>query len=319
MLTKFLDKIIDVLDQGIIVLDRDLRIVQWNRWMAENSRLSGDKVIGRIITEVFPGLEAKGFRWKAENVFKIGTFAFFSQKIHQYLFPLSLTTHLLSDFEFMQQNVTIAPIKNAEGKIELLCVSVVDNTDSVVYRKMLEDSSRQLKEMSRTDYLTGLPNRRHLIESLDDEIARHKRQNLAFAVSILDVDFFKKFNDSHGHLCGDQILVQLGRLFKEKLRRYDFIARYGGEEFASILPNTPEKNAFTVMERLRKATESNAFSYDGKELHVTISVGIACAGESDLESLNSDILLKMADEALYKAKNQGRNQTVLYSDKDRVV
>jgi diguanylate cyclase (GGDEF)-like protein len=243
----------------------------------------------------------------------MGTFAFFSQKLHHYLFPFPVTTHLMSDFEHMQQNVTIAPIKNKEGAVEFICVSIVDNTDSVVYRKMLEESTKQLKEMSRTDYLTGLPNRRHLIESLEDELARHKRQNQDFAVSILDVDFFKKFNDSHGHLCGDQILVQLGRLFKAKLRRYDFIARYGGEEFSSILPNTPEINAIKVMERLRKATADNIFTYDGKELHVTISIGVVSASKSSLESLNSDILLKMADEALYKAKNRGRNQTVLYT------
>lgn len=316
---SFFDSIINVLDQGIIILDRDLRVVQWNRWIAENSRLPEDEVKGRAITDIFPGLEAKGFRWKAENVFKLGTFSFFSQKLHQYLFPLPLTTHLLSDFEFMQQNVMIAPIKNEEGKVEFICISIVDNTDSVVYRKMLEESTRQLEEMSRTDYLTGLPNRRHLIETLDDEISRHKRQNLPFAVSILDVDFFKKFNDSHGHLCGDQILIQLGRLFKKKLRRYDFIARYGGEEFSAILPNTPGENALTVMERLRKATAAHVFTYEGEDMGVTISIGIAFAGETKLESLNSDILLKMADEALYKAKSQGRDQSVLYSNNAHVV
>jgi diguanylate cyclase (GGDEF)-like protein len=307
------DKIIDILDMGVVVLDRELKVVLWNRWMAENSRFPQEEVKGRKIMEIFPGLEEKGFRWKAENVFKMGTFAFFSQKLHQYLFPFPLTSHLLTDFEYMQQNITIAPIRNNEGKVELICLSLIDNTDSVMYRKRLEESTRQLKEMSRTDYLTGLPNRRHLIENLENELSRHKRQELPFSISILDVDFFKQFNDTHGHLCGDQILIQLGQLFKQKLRRYDFVGRYGGEEFSSILPNTDGKTAFDVMERLRKATESHVFTYGEKELKVTISVGIAHADKSKLESLNFDILLKRADEALYQAKEQGRNQSVLYS------
>ncbi|MFC1885061.1 diguanylate cyclase [Thermodesulfobacteriota bacterium] len=307
------DKIVDILDMGVVVLDRELKVVLWNRWMAENSRFPQEEVKGRKIMEIFPGLEEKGFRWKAENVFKIGTFAFFSQKLHQYLFPFPLTSHLLTDFEYMQQNITIAPIHNNEGKVELICLSLIDNTDSVMYRKRLEESTRQLKEMSRTDYLTGLPNRRHLIENLQNELSRHKRQNLPFSISILDVDFFKQFNDTHGHLCGDQILIQLGQLFKQSLRRYDFIGRYGGEEFSSILPNTDGKTAFDVMERLRKTTESHVFTYNEKELKVTISVGIAHADKTKLESLNSDILLKRADEALYQAKEQGRNQSVLHS------
>lgn len=306
------NKIIDILDMGVVVLDRELKVVLWNRWMAENSRFPQEEVKGRKITDIFPGLEEKGFRWKAENVFKMGTFAFFSQKLHQYLFPFPVTSHLLTDFEYMQQNITIAPIHNNEGKVEFICLSLIDNTDSVMYRKRLEESTRQLEEMSRTDYLTGLPNRRHLIENLENELSRHKRQDMPFSISILDVDFFKQFNDTHGHLCGDQVLIQLGQLFKQSLRRYDFIGRYGGEEFSSILPNTTGKIAFDVMERLRKATESHLFTYGEKKLKVTISIGIAHADTSKMESLNSDILLKQADQALYLAKEKDRNRTVLY-------
>ena len=105
----------------------------------------------------------------------------------------------------------------------------------------------------------------------------------------------------------------MGQMFKQSLRRYDFTGRYGGEEFSSILPNTDGKTAFDVMERLRKTTESHVFTYGEKELKVTISVGIAHADKSKLGSLDSDILLKRADEALYLAKEKGRNQTVLYS------
>ena len=299
-------QIMESLNLGVLVLDRDLRIVFWNRWLEEHSRLGSAEVIGRDITGLYPDLEQKGFRWKAENVFKLGTFAFFSQQIHGHLIPLPLTRYLTSSFEYMQQNATLSPVRNADGNVAFLCVTIEECTDAVRYRERLERAKRELETMSLTDSLTELPNRRHLMETLQREVSQHNRLKRPLSVSILDVDHFKAVNDTHGHLCGDRVLAQLGAVLRERLRTYDFIARYGGEEFCAVLPNTRLEEAFLVMERLRTAVQTCPFAYDGKALHLTVSVGIASNETPPAPDL--DVLLLRADEALYRAKIGGRNR-----------
>jgi len=309
-------QIMQSLNLGIVVLDRDLRIVFWNRWLEEHSRLECAQVIGRDITKLFPELEQKGFRWKAENVFKLGTYAFFSQQIHGHLIPLPLTRYLTSSFDYMQQNVTLSPVRNADGNVAFLCAMIEECTDAVLYREQLEQAKRELETMSLTDPLTELPNRRHLMETLQREVSQHNRLKRPLSVAILDVDHFKAVNDTHGHLCGDRVLAQLGLLLRERLRTYDFIARYGGEEFCAVLPNTRLEEAFLVMERLRSAIQACSFAFDGKALHLTVSIGIASNEIASVPDL--DVLLLRADEVLYRAKVGGRNRTEVVSCEEKV-
>lgn len=300
-------QIMQSLNLGIVVLDRDLRIVFWNRWLEEHSRMGSAEAIGLDITELFPDLEQKGFRWKVKNVFKLGTFAFFSQQVHGHLLPLPLTRYLTSSFDYMQQNATLSPVRNAEGKVAFVCVTIEECTDAVLYREQLERAKHELETRSLTDPLTELPNRRYLMEELQREVAQHNRLNRPLSLAILDVDHFKTVNDTHGHLCGDRVLTQLGAVLREQLRAYDVIARYGGEEFCAVLPNTRMEEALLVMERLRTAVQSYPFAYDGKTLHLTVSLGIA--SNEILPEPDLDALLLRADEALYRAKLGGRNRT----------
>jgi diguanylate cyclase (GGDEF)-like protein len=302
-------QIIQSLNLGIIILDRDLRIVFWNRWMEEHSRMRSPDVVGRGIMELFPGLKNKGFQWKSQNVFKLGNYAFFSQQLHSHLVPLPLSRYLSSEFEQMQQNAALSPLRNDDGEVQYLCVTIEDATDAVLYREKLERAKQELETMSLTDPLTGLPNRRHLMETLEKEIARHGRGERTLSVAILDIDHFKAVNDTRGHLCGDHVLAHLGLAFRERLRTYDFVARYGGEEFCVVLANTPPEEAFLVMERLRENVASTPFLFEGKAVRLTLSVGLA---SSDGEGgFTLDSLLSRADEALYRAKAEGRNLTVL--------
>lgn len=300
-------QIMQSLNLGIVVLDRDLRIVFWNRWLEEHSRQGSAEVIGRDITDLFPGLVQKGFRWKAENVFKLGTFAFFAQQLHGHLIPLPLARYLTSSFEYMQQNVTLSPVRNSDGDIAFLCVAIEECTDAVLYRERLERAKRELETMSLTDSLTELPNRRHLMETLEKEVSHHNRLKHPLSVAILDVDHFKTVNDTHGHLCGDRVLTQLSAVLREQLRTYDFVARHGGEEFCAVLSNTRLEEALLVMERLRTAVQECPFSFDGETLHLTVSIGIASNETSPTPGL--DDLLLLADEALYRAKIGGRNRS----------
>ncbi|MBI4799913.1 MAG: diguanylate cyclase [Desulfarculus sp.] len=304
------EQILDALTQGLIVLDRELRVLLWNRWMEQHSRLERERVLGRVITEIYPELVKKGFVWKVESVFKLGNYAFFSQRLHRFLFPFPAANYLQNRYEFMQQNAVLAPLRGPEGRVDHVCVSIMDHTDTVMYQERLEESTKRLEQMSQTDHLTQVANRRHLFDRLSQELNLVRRNRQALSLAILDVDHFKKVNDTYGHLCGDQVLVQLAGMLKASLRAYDLVGRYGGEEFCLVLPNTNLEDAVALVERLRCQVAESEFQFGRLRLSITISAGVTCSQDQPPE-VRADTLLSQADEALYRAKTSGRNQTEL--------
>ncbi|MBF0524409.1 MAG: diguanylate cyclase [Deltaproteobacteria bacterium] len=299
-------QIVVTLSQGIIVIDREMRILLWNYWMEAHSRLTREDVLGKKIGDLFPDLEQKGFFWKVRSVFTLGNFAFFSQGLHNYIFPLAATRYLETSFDKMQQNVILAPLRNPDGQVEYICVSIKDDTDAAIYKERLEQSKQKLEIMSRTDPLTGLVNRRYLFERLQEEVSRHKRSGNPLSLAILDIDFFKHVNDTYGHICGDKVLIQFSELLQNQVRRYDLVGRYGGEEFCVILPGAPLAGAEKVMNRFRGYVEKTPCLWEEQKIYVTVSAGVASS--ENLPDLDLDSLLRLADEALLEAKGNGRNQ-----------
>ncbi|MBP8019590.1 MAG: GGDEF domain-containing protein, partial [Hylemonella sp.] len=169
----------------------------------------------------------------------------------------------------------------------------------------------RLETLSATDGLTGLANRRHFDEVLDTEWRRSLRNGQPIAVGILDVDWFKKYNDHYGHLSGDDCLKHVAKVLATHFSRAgDLVARYGGEEFAFIMSGTDGNNALTMAQRLCQALEDTDWKHEQSTYgHITASVGVASILPSDNTSPLA--LLKAGDEALYLAKAQGRNQAVL--------
>jgi len=163
----------------------------------------------------------------------------------------------------------------------------------------------ETKELSITDGLTGLYNKRYFLEVFDREIERGRRSNSALSLIVMDIDHFKLINDTYGHLQGDSVLKEVASIIKENIRKIDFPARYGGEEFATILPNTNINNAVNIAEKIRKLMESHNFKAEKEPLKVTISMGVAKLSDNVNDKLE---LIKMADDALYDAKKSGRNR-----------
>jgi two-component system, cell cycle response regulator len=181
--------------------------------------------------------------------------------------------------------------------------------------KKLQDDLRKtnirLEELSNTDGLTKIFNRRHFMSLFESEFDRAVRYGGTLSYVMCDIDNFKSFNDRYGHLIGDKILVGIGKIFKDSLRKHDLVARYGGEEFALILPETDDAGSFSVSERYRAVIESTQFGTPELPLRVTASFGITSFPKFKPSSI--DEMIKQADEALYKAKEWGRNKTVLYA------
>ena len=170
---------------------------------------------------------------------------------------------------------------------------------------------KQVKSKAERDGLTGLYNRRYFDERLEHEMKRHERYGHEFALIFLDIDHFKAVNDTYGHLMGDDILRELADLLANEMRYADCMARYGGEEFVLILPYTSGEKALGLAERLRQMISEHSFCAGGINGKVTASFGVTSfvAGQQ----LTPQELFSQADKALYSAKNQGRNRTVLYT------
>jgi diguanylate cyclase (GGDEF)-like protein len=163
------------------------------------------------------------------------------------------------------------------------------------------------KRLSITDELTGLFNYRYLQQRLDDEIERAKRYSRSLSLLMLDTDDFKKFNDTYGHIAGDQALADIGAVLRTAVREIDIVCRYGGEEFSVVLPETDAEGAFVVAEKVREAVAAHSFA-DGqgnRGVRVTVSIGLSTFPSS---AADREELLRQADDALYQAKHLGRDR-----------
>jgi len=167
-----------------------------------------------------------------------------------------------------------------------------------------------LENLSITDELTGIANRRHFEWRLAEEVERARRYQYPLSALMLDLDHFKRVNDTYGHQIGDIVLQQIAQRLKRVLRRTDFLARYGGEEFVVLAPQTPADRALILAERLRQVIAESPISVSPDlQLRITISIGVAVFPE---HAQNGNELVRAADEALYKAKQTGRNRVCLF-------
>jgi len=206
------------------------------------------------------------------------------------------------------------------GSITALFVSIIVAAILVLLIKELRKNERTLNELNRRffdlsirDDLTDVYNRRYFYEKLEEEIKRSERYGTVLSLIMLDIDYFKHYNDTHGHQAGDSVLRDVALLLRNNVREQDLVARYGGEEFAIILPETGKQVAGKLAERIRGCLSAQAFYFketlqSGK---LTISLGVATFPE-DAKSLND--LVEMADRALYKAKEKGRNRVALVGE-----
>lgn len=169
----------------------------------------------------------------------------------------------------------------------------------------LKRTNELLLELSNTDHLTGLFNRRYLMESLGKEVQRSLRKKGNLSLIILDIDHFKQVNDKYGHLQGDIVLQKVALLLQKELRTYDTAARYGGEEFIAVLPDSTLEEALFVAERVRASVQAVKFSGALTKLSLTVSLGVAMFSQP---CTTVDGFIKLADEALYRAKANGRNR-----------
>lgn len=173
------------------------------------------------------------------------------------------------------------------------------------------------KELSILDGLTDIYNHRYFHEELEQEAERAQRYKLELSLIIIDIDDFKIYNDKHGHLAGDQALKKMARIFNEVVRKVDIVARYGGEEFTIILPQTAKAEALVFAQRIRSLVNQMEFpDKDGNfNVHISVSIGVSTY---PADASGKKELISKADEALYDAKNKGKNRICFYNEKGQI-
>ncbi len=189
------------------------------------------------------------------------------------------------------------------GRDRLHILQAATNHAALALRNALH--FRRVKSLADHDGLTRIANRQAFDARLREEMKRHQRHGHHLSVLLLDLDFFKSINDTYGHLTGDMVLCRVGDLLRHSLRESDFPARFGGEEFVVLLPQTDEEQAWALAERLRARIAKERFSFEGRQFRVTASIGVAGMRPGALTP--PEVLLQEADQALYRAKNSGRN------------
>jgi len=194
------------------------------------------------------------------------------------------------------------------------CQVVARAAENVLENARLVDSLRvanmELEKLATTDGLTGLFNHRYFYNRLEEEYNISLRYHVSLSCIMLDIDFFKKINDTYGHRKGDTILKELARVILRTIRKTDVAARYGGEEFVILLPHTEEKGAMFQAERIRTSVKKSKYSALPAKEPLTISLGITTCNQEDIS--RAEDLVKFADKALYEAKKRGRNQSVMW-------
>lgn len=222
-------------------------------------------------------------------------------------------TAALFEVELVTPGDLAAVLQQAQEVLMIRNLKMIEEVTRARHKAdQLESRARAAEHRSRTDGLTGVYNRTHLDEVLQDEFDAASEQGWPLCVAFLDLDNFKDINDTHGHQVGDEALRAVGTLLQSQLREHDIVARYGGEEFMVILPGSRTEGACVVLERLREAIAGQPLTHtSGKPVYATISIGLACHMDGVRYATVED-LVRCADRALYGAKRGGRNRLVIY-------
>lgn len=299
------------IEVGIVVVDADFTVYEFNQFMENHSGVAAKDIIGKPLFGFFEEVDKNWLVNKCQPVFSMNTPVFVIWEQRQYLFKFGTSRPITSSSDHMYQNITILPIASDNGNVDRICILVYDMTDQAMSKERVEKLNDELKVISRVDGLTGLFNRRYWQERFEREFKLTFRNKKPISVLMLDIDHFKKVNDTHGHQAGDKVIQALAMLIRKATRETDISGRYGGEEFVVLLPDTNTETAQIVGERIRKVAERYIVKHEHTDINVTISAGIA---EFNSQYTRPLMWLEAADQALYRAKESGRNQVFVADD-----
>jgi len=291
---RFLNTIFESIRDPFMILDRDYKIIRANQAYSDLKGIMLDDLIKGTCFEVTRKRDSVCEDCVVAKTFKSGD-AHAKEK--------TIVT-VKGSHEWIE--IYTYPILNQEGVV----THVIEYVRNITDRKRTEQANqrfiKKLETLSSVDSLTGLQNRRMIVERIRREIVRVKRYKIELSLIFCDLDYFKEINDTHGHKAGDEVLMTVADILRKSVRTSDVVGRYGGDEFLIVLPQTSLKGAQEMAERMRISVQDTRFEMpDGKSAGITMSIGVAFyeGTETDVEALISRI-----DTALYVSKRSGKNQ-----------
>jgi diguanylate cyclase (GGDEF)-like protein len=298
------------MNSGLILLDADAKVVLWNDWVASHSGISASLAVGQSLEMVFPEQLSNSFKLAIKNSLSYKLPIILSNALHRTPLPLYASPLSIGSRMRIEQSITLSPIIEGEHRFSL--IQIADSSVSIRRERLLHVQSERLSKEVVTDGLTGLFNRRFFDESFKLEFVRAQRHQYPLTLLMIDVDFFKEYNDTYGHAAGDTVLIEIAKSLKTNSRESDIVARYGGEEFVAILPDCSSICGQIIGEKQRAAIALLNIKHESSIVtdYVTVSLGVATLIPS--ATCLPSTLFAMADQMLYEAKHSGRNQ-VRYS------
>jgi len=307
MFIKIFQETLKVDRFGIFLIDRDVSTLTLHTSFGMPKKSSQMKTIFKFGEDIFGSALMYEKTIHVPDIKKENMYKYFNDGTQSGTFlviPLLMETNHPVGVISLYRN---RPASFKENEISLF--NKISNEISKVIDKTL--LFNHTKELSITDDLTGLYNRRYFKERIYREVLRSKRYKRTLTVLMIDIDYFKNFNDVNGHLMGDEILKQVAHTLDDNIRKADILARYGGEEFVIVLPEIDKSHALQVAEKLRSTIDKKKFPKQENQPdgNLTISLGIATLPD---DSIDTKELVDFADRALYKAKAEGRNRIIAY-------
>ena len=301
--------VFDAVGFGLVLVDADAHVVLWNGWMTRHSGTSAQSALGLPLADVFGAAgQSASFTAALRNALRYKLPVVLSNVLHRCPLPLYAQLPASESAERMPHAVTLTPLTVAPWGACCL-IQVNDSSLSISREKILQKNSDRLSREVMTDGLTRAFSRGFFDQFYQQEFARARRQSSKLSLIMVDVDFFKNYNDEYGHPAGDKVLIAVVQAMQEVLlRATDKLFRYGGEEFAVILPDCDQHKAMAIAEQLRLAVMALKLAHGKSETssHLTISLGVSTLTSG--QSCCAKTQLEASDNALYLAKKQGRNR-----------
>lgn len=318
--TKFSPKgiqYLDFLQMGVLVVDKQLRVVYWNRWLENHSNIMSETVQGLEFSVAFPDLINSRLSDVIQQALEEQLSAVISAPLNKSLFPLYPSiNHQLKQMDLMRQMVQVSSIEDDEGNSYAL-LQITDMTHAIAKEDQLRTQTQAIQNLVSLDELTAIANRKKFEQRLDDEFKRAQRASTSLVIALVDIDHFKSYNDQYGETQGNECIMKVANALVGALSRSsDLVARYSGQVFGVVMPSTTFEGSVSLAEEMRNVVNQQAIEHEASTTSSFVTVSVGLAHVQPCLSDNLESLLEAAQFSLSQAKQLGGNKAMIYLMQD---